>query len=202
MKKILGLWLDVCLVLFVTLGATGISALGGFMALNGYTELTLPLMENSLLCAILTCQVIIGIVAAWALQDREVCLWEVVALVLWPSVFYWQAYRLPITLITPLFFVLLIAAFGRIRYHMRKRQAKPLSRRKEAHHIIDGERELNFDAIDANGFGSATDPETQKRYLLNEDTEGYDPKTLGHGQRFKGFVTHAQYVTQVTQIFS
>lgn len=69
-----------------------------------------------------------------------------------------------------------------------------------ARHVIDGTYKLCFDGVDENGFGHATNPETNLRYLLNKDTLGYDPKELKEGQYFGARITRAHYVVEITEI--
>lgn len=205
MNKIRRIASDVGLALLATIVTLVIGYVTGELALKSLrssNEVGAIIFKIALPCAILACQAAIGTTVILALQKRPVGAAEIAGLILWPTLLYPHSDYLPSIVVSVLFFVLLMATFIRIRYHMRRGQEKPLTSDEEmTHHIIDRERELNFDTVDTSGVGLATDPETKKRYFLNEDTEGYDPETLARGQHFKGLVTHAQYVVKVTRVF-
>jgi hypothetical protein len=205
MNKIWRIAGDTGLALIATIVTLIVGYVTGEMALKSLrssNEAEAIIFKIALPCAILACQAAIGTAVILALQKRPVGAAEIAGLILWPTLLYPHSDYLPSIVVSVLFFVLLVATFIRIRYHMRREQEKPLtSDEKMTHHIIDRERELNFDTVDTSGVGLATDPETKKRYFLNEDTEGYDPETLARGQHFKGLVTHAQYVVKVTRVF-
>ncbi len=52
------------------------------------------------------------------------------------------------------------------------------------HNVLEGEYRLRFDGLDEWGFGHATDPVTNREYLLNQDTRGWQPDRLAPGQIF------------------
>lgn len=124
MKKILKIGADVGLVLLATVITLGIALITGNETLASFragahtsdaivSKLTLP-------CAVMSCQVVIGIIMVWKLHDRDIHVGEAVGLVLWPSLFYFQSERLPDIVAQLFFLACLIATFGRIRYHTRK----------------------------------------------------------------------------------
>jgi hypothetical protein len=125
MNKIWRIAVDVGLVLLATIVTIGVGLFAGKMAFDTPVTIEHLIMEKGLWYLLLGCQGSIGLLMIWALRDQAVHVAETVALVLWPNIFYFQAGYLPQELIIPAFILLIIATFGRLRYHAWKVKTMP-----------------------------------------------------------------------------
>ena len=74
----------------------------------------------------------------------------------------------------------------------------PAGQSEAVHRILPGVVQLRLLSLDEQGFARAENVRHAGEYfLLNEDTEGFQPARLPIGHRFEAQVTAAHYVTRV-----